>query len=71
MPKLYDANGKQIKDGNNLERIIDSPAAYAGQKYRAEQYKWDETDDEESLVANAVYIKTRLNAENAKEFKII
>lgn len=68
---LTDSTGTQIKDGDTLELLEKDRAALKGTHYRAEIYKWDETDQEESTVAVGSFMKIKLDQERAKKFKVL
>ena len=68
--KLTDANGTQIKDGDPLELLEDIQAALKGTYYRAEIYKWDEEDEEESTVAKSNFLTIKLDKARAKKFVV-
>lgn len=68
---FIDSTGTKIKDGNTIELLEGMQAALKGTQYRAEIYKWDEADQDESTVAVGSFMNIKLDAERAKKFKIV
>lgn len=67
---LTDSTGTKIKDGDTLELLEDMQAALKGTRYRAEIYKWDEEDEEESTVAKSDFLNIKLDKARAKKFVV-
>lgn len=68
---MKDKNGKEIKEGQTIYRIIENGAAPLGTEYLVVLRKWEQEDENESLVALRPGVGELITQARAKEYEII
>ena len=70
---LKDANGSPISEGDTLYLIEDDRGAKAGSKFVVWKRKWEDDDEELSLVATiqpSKFLTALLTEESAKKYRV-
>lgn len=68
---MKDANGTEIKIGDDLERIVDGIPNKAGYKYTVIGMDWETEEPGTELVADGGFIKELITNTRALEYKVI